>query len=235
VNVEPRSFLTEAFMPEVLHPTQTPLPPFPAGQGKGSMFAPLAQDTAGGIVRAHAVQTINAGAESLYRLWRRVELAPRWQEYVVSVEEKSEGLSHWVIGDPEADPADTSAKRIEFDSEIVEDIPGRKIAWQSVTEGVTEAGEVTFEPTENDRGTLVTLQERVGVPGGALGNAAAAVARRTPRQIVVEDLRHFKQLAEAGEIPSVVGQPNGKRGFTGSLKAKLYGENNPTPPGTSER
>ena len=222
-------------MPEVLHPTQRPLPPFPAGQGKGAVFIPLAQDTQDGVVRAHAIQTINADPESLYKLWRKVELASRWQEYVISVEEKSATLSHWVIGDPEADPDSSAGKRIEFDSEIVEDIPGKKIAWHSVTEGVTESGEVIFEPTENNRGTRVTLQERVGVPGGSLGNAAAAVSKRTPRQIVIEDLRHFKQLAEAGEIPSVVGQPNGKRGFVGTLKSKLYGENNPTPPGTSDK
>ena len=221
-------------MPEVLHPTQKPLPPFPAGEGKGSAFAPLAQDTQNGVVRAHAIQTILADADSLYKLWRNIKLAPRWQEYVVSVEEKSAILSHWVFGDPEADPDDISGKRIEFDSEIVEDIPGRKIAWKSVTEGVTEAGEVLFEPTENDRGTRVTLQERMGVPGGALGTAAAAISKRTPRQIVIENLRHFKQLAEAGEIPSVVGQPNGKRGFSGTLKARLYGENNPTPKGFSD-
>lgn len=221
-------------MPEVLHPTQKPLPPFPAGEGKGSAFAPLAQDTKNGVVRAHAIQTILADADSLYKLWRNIKLAPRWQEYVVSVEEKSATLSHWVFGDPEADPNEISGKRIEFDSEIIEDIPGRKIAWKSVTEGVTETGEVLFEPTENDRGTRVTLQERMGVPGGALGTAAAAISKRTPRQIVIENLRHFKQLAEAGEIPSVVGQPNGKRGFSGTLKARLYGENNPTPKGVSD-
>ncbi len=222
-------------MPEVLHPTQKPLTPFPAGQGKGLAFAPLAQDMANGVVRAHAVQTINADPESLYKLWRNIRLAPRWQEYVISVEETSSTMSHWVIGDPEAAADDTSAKRIEFDSEIVEDIPGKKIGWQSRTEGVTEGGEVLFESTENNRGTRVTLRERVGVPGGSLGNAVAALSKRTPRQIVIENLRHFKQIAEAGEIPSVVGQPNGKRGFIGTLKAKLYGENNPTPPGTGDR
>ena len=222
-------------MPEVLHPTQKPLPPFPAGQGKGSMFAPMAQDIQKSVVRAHAVQTIKADAELLYAMWRDLKTAPRWQEYVVSVEEISTTRSHWVVGDPEADPNTAAGKRIEFDSEIVEDIPGKKIAWESQTEGVVESGEVLFEPTDNDRGTRVTLQERIGVPGGSLGNAVAALTKRTPRQIVIEDLRHFKQLAEAGEIPSVVGQPNGKRGFSGSLKAKLYGENNPTPPGTSDR
>jgi hypothetical protein len=63
--------------------------------------------------------------------------------------------------------------------------------------------------------------------------AAAAVAKRSPRQIVIEDLRHFKQLAETGEIPNVDRNPHGPRGFIGSLKERLYGENNPTPAGTT--
>ena len=218
-------------MPEVLHPTQKPLPPFPAGQGKGSVFAPQAQDVAKGVVRAHTIQKIDADPDTLYKLWRDVTKAPRWQEYVVAVTETSQTRSHWTFGDPD----DPKGKRIEYDSEIVEDVPGQKIAWQSVTEGMVESGEVLFEPTDNNRGTRVTLRERVGVPGGSLGNIAAGLAKRTPRQIVIEDLRHFKQLAEAGEIPSVVGQPNGKRGFAGTLKSKLYGEHNPTPPGTSDK
>ena len=218
-------------MPEVLSPLKTSLPKFPAGDGKGKSFTPLPQDTVKGKVRAHAIQTILAKPSDLYDLWHDVTLAPRWQEYVVSVEEKSATVSHWILGDPE----DPNGKRIEYDSEIVEDIPGEKIAWQSITEGVDEGGVVTFTETENGRGTLVTLQERVAVPGGSLGNAAAAISKRTPRQIVIEDLRHFKQIVEAGEIPSVVGQPHGPRGIIGNFKERIYGENNPTPPGTSDR
>jgi uncharacterized membrane protein len=217
-------------MPEVVNPLKTNLSTFPAGAGKGAAFVPLPQDTQKGNVRAHAVQTINAGRDVLYELWRKIELAPRWQEYIVSVEVKSPTLSHWVLGNPE----DPDGKRIEYDSEIVEDTPGKAIAWKSVTEGIAEAGRVTFEPHPSGRGTVVTLQENVAVPGGKLGNAAAALTKRTPRQIVIEDLRHFKQLAEAGEIPSVVGQPHGPRGLTGSFKERMHGENNPTPPGTSD-
>jgi uncharacterized membrane protein len=150
-------------------------------------------------------------------------------EYVISVTESTDTLSHWVFGDPD----DPDAKRIEFDSEIIADEPGKRIAWKSVTGDHDESGEVTFEPSFNGRGTLVTLVETMKVPGGSAGNALAALTKRSPKQIVIENLRHFKQLAESGEIPSVVGQPNGPRGFSGSLKSKLYGETNPTPPGTS--
>ena len=68
-----------------------------------------------------------------------------------------------------------------------------------------------------------------------MGNAVAATAKRGPKQIVIEDLRHFKEMVEAGEIPSVAGQPHGPRGVTGAVKEWMLGENNPTPPGSSEQ
>lgn len=214
-------------MPQIVDQTQ--LPAFPAGQGKGAHFRPLPQDVEDGKVRAHTLQTINADRQTLYNLWRDVTNAPKFQEYVVSVTPVSPTRSTWIFGDPE----DTDGKRFSYDTEVYEDIPGEKIAWRSVDTSFEEHGEVHFSDAPNGRGTIVTLLENMSAPGGRLSIAAAALTRRTPRQIVIEDLRHFKELAESGEIPSVVGNSHGPRGFSGSLKLRLYGENNPTPPGTS--
>jgi uncharacterized membrane protein len=180
-------------------------------------------------MRSHAVQTIGTDAETLYKLWRDVTLAPRWQEYVISAEPKSATVTHWVLGDLRA----PKGKRFEYDTEIVEDVPGERLSWRSLDPSVNEAGEVIFQRAGGDRGTVVVLQENAKIPGGKLGIAAAGLVRRTPRQIVIEDLRHFKQLAETGEIPTVSRNPHGPRGFVGGFKERLYGENNPTPPGTS--
>ncbi|MGI4829375.1 MAG: SRPBCC family protein [Janthinobacterium lividum] len=214
-------------MPEILDTTN--LPVFPAGAGKGAHFIPLPQDVKGGKVRAHTLQTINADRQTLYKMWRDVTSAPKFQEYVVSVEPKSATRSTWTFGDPE----DPTAKRVSYDTEVYEDIPGEKIAWRSVDTSFEENGEVLFEDAPGGRGTRVTLIEDIEVPGGRLAIAAAALTKRTPRQIVIEDLRHFKELTESGEIPTVVDNPHGPRGFSGSIKARLYGENNPTPPGSS--
>jgi uncharacterized membrane protein len=213
-------------MPEVID--QTKLPPFPAGQGKGAHFRPLPQDVEDGKVRAHTLQTINADRHKLYQLWRDVTLAPLFQEYVVSVVPVSPTRSTWTFGDPE----DPKGKRVSYDTEVFEDVPGEKIAWRSVDTEIEEQGEVHFTDHPSGRGTIVLLQENIKTPGGRLTLAAAALARRTPRQIVIEDLRHFKEMVEAGEIPTVVGNSHGPRGFTGSVKLRLYGENNPTPPVT---
>ena len=196
---------------------------------RGSHYvAPEAEQGDGEVVQT-TNHTIQADPMALYKLWSDVDHIPRWQEHVVSVTDLGGGKSHWVMGDPE----DSDGKRIEFDSQITDDEPGKRISWQSITPEVKQGGTVTFQPTASNRGTLVTLTQSMKVPGGSLGNAVASVAKRSPRQTVIEDLRHFKQLAEAGEIPSVKGQPHGPRGMIGSFKEWLYGETNPTPPGTS--
>ena len=215
-------------MPEHLSPT--PSKPLPAARQKGTHYTAVVDEVKDGVVHAHTTQTILVEPQALYELWKDVESAPLWQEHVVSVTAKADRVSHWVIGNPE----DADGKRLEWDSEVVEDVPGEKLTWKSLTEGIDESGTVTFAPHVSGRGTVVTLYEHVKVPGGALGNAAAAVAERSPRQTVVEDLRHFKELAEAGEIPSVKGQPHGPRGIRGKVKEWMLGETNPTPPGTSQ-
>ena len=198
---------------------------------QGSIYKPLPQKTEDGYVTAHAVQTIAADPQRLYTLWRDVESFPRWQEYVVSVKDLGAGKSHWVMGNPE----EKDGKRVEFDSQIERDDPGKRIGWKSVKGDVEQEGVVTFEPAENGRGTIVTLIQKQKVPGGFLGNAAAATAKRGPKQIVIEDLRHFKEMVEAGEVPSVAGQPHGPRGVSGGVKEWMLGESNPTPPGTNEQ
>ena len=205
-------------------------PPSLKSRPAGSHYAPLPRKTENGFVTAHAVQTILAGRDSLFALWSDVTRFPLWQERVISVTPLGGNRSHWVMGNPE----DPKAKRLEFDSEVYESTPGARIAWRSIAGDVEQSGEVRFAEGSIEGSTLVTLIQTVKVPGGALGNAAASVAQRGPGQTVIEDLRHFKQLAEAGEIPSVKGQPHGPRGLSGGIKEWMYGETNPTPPGTSE-
>ena len=195
---------------------------------RGSDYQPLPRSKSDGRVVTHAVQTINATPEQVYQVYARPELLPAWQEGVVSVTSTGEDTLHWVMQDP------GSGKQIEFDSGIVEAIPGVRHVSRILNgpfESTTDT--VTFEA--DARGTIVTMISDYKMPGGLIGNAVAAVASRGPDQITIENLRHLKQLIESAEIPSVEGQPAGPRGVVGKWKQFLMGENLPTPPGSSDR
>jgi uncharacterized membrane protein len=196
---------------------------------RGEAYSPLPDEKKDGHARAHAVQTINADPMTIYSLWRREEVLPLWMEGVVSVTRTSESTSHWVMQVPGTE------KQMEFDAEIVQDEPGRRLVSRvknGPTAGTTD--DVTFSAHPSGRGMVVTLVSDFVVPGGILGNAVAAVVSRSPRQITIENVRHLKELVESGEIPRVTGQPAGPRGLMGKWKEFILGETNPTPPGTSE-
>ncbi|RXH54000.1 SRPBCC family protein [Granulicella sibirica] len=202
---------------------------FPLANQTGNRYFTPADKTDDGEIIGRSVQIIRRDAKTLFSMWSDLEAIPLWQENVISVTPLNDRVSHWVMGDPD----DSDGKRIEFDSEQIESVDAKQISWRSISEDVTQSGVVTFE--EVARGTRVTLVQTGKVPAGSLGNAIAATAKRGPRQIVTEDLRHFKQFAETGEIPTVKGQPHGNRGVSGTIKQWMYGENNPTPPGSSEQ
>ena len=202
--------------------------PIPDAKQVGDHYMPIPQEHKDGWLYTHSRQSILVEADALYKLWSDVTTFHLWMENVVSVTPATGKTSHWVMGNPE----DEGGKRIEFDSEITEDVAGQKLAWKSIGGDVEQNGQVTFEPRRDGRGTLVTLIQNFKI--GVLANATASTAKRGPKQTVINNLRHFKEIAEAGEIPSVKGQPHGPRRISGGIKEWLYGETNPTPEGTSE-
>ena len=70
---------------------------------------------------------------------------------------------------------------------------------------------------------------------GILNSAWETITGRNPKQAVIENLRHFKALAEAGEIPRTQGQPHGPRGTIAEIKKSIYGEETTTPPGLNRK
>jgi hypothetical protein len=67
---------------------------------------------------------------------------------------------------------------------------------------------------------------------GKLVSLWESIVGRNPKQAIVENLRHFKALAETGEIPRTEGQPSGPRDTVGKMKESAYGEKIPIPPAT---
>jgi uncharacterized membrane protein len=199
-----------------------------AGVTLNGRYLPPPEDKDGKIwVRTSAL--VQASANDLYEMWRDIESAPLWQEQISQVTRTGEATSHWVMRSSD----NSNDKTIEWDSEILADEPGRRIAWRSIAGESDNAGEVIFEPAPGNRGTLVTVLQEFRL--GILANAWETLTGRNPKQSVIENLRHFKALAETGEIPRVQGQPHGPRGTMAEIKESAYGENTTTPPGLNRK
>jgi len=191
-----------------------------AGITVNGRYVPPPEDKDGKIwVRTTAL--IHADAKTLYEMWRAVGSAPMWQEQIIEARKTSEVTSHWVMR--------SGDKTIEWDSEVLNDEPGRRIAWRSIGGDSDNAGEVIFEPASGGRGTMVVVLQEFRM--GKLASTWETITGRNPKQAVVENLRHFKALAETGEIPRTEGQPHGPRSPVATVKQHLYGEKLPTPPG----
>jgi uncharacterized membrane protein len=185
-------------------------------------YAPSPKDREGKTwVRTSVI--VQAHPEKLYEMWRDVEAAPTWHERIVETRKTGSNTYHWVMKD---EPGDNV---LEWDFEILADEPGKRIAWRSISGEPESAGEVIFEPAPGGRGTMVTVLEQFRM--GKLARTWEAITGRDPKQSVIENLRHFKAMAETGEIPRSEPQPHGDRGTVASLKRSMYGEKIAIPPG----
>jgi len=160
---------------------------------------------AAGRLRAKTVITVNTSADEAYRHWRDLEQLPLFLAHLESVKEQDDGRSHWVARGP-------AGTTVDWDAEIVDDVPGRRIAWRSL-EGadVANSGSVRFSPAPGGRGTEVTVELEYEPPGGAVGAAVAKLFGEEPDQQLRDDLRRFKQVLETGEVVVSEGTPDGTR------------------------
>jgi uncharacterized membrane protein len=147
--------------------------------------------------------TINRPVADLYRFWRNLENLPQFMRHLESVEKVTDTISHWRAQGP-------AGMIVEWDAEIYNEIPNKLIAWRSL-EGsdVVSAGSVNFDEASGGRGTRVTVHLQYSPPGGKVGAAVAKLFGRDAETEIREDLRRFKQLIEAGEVPTTSGQPRG--------------------------
>jgi uncharacterized membrane protein len=176
-----------------------------------------------GKIWARTTALIQGSPDDLYALWRATENAPLWQERIEEVVITGVNTSRWAMKDGD--------KTSTWNAEIIADEPGKRIVWRSLDGDINEAGDVIFEPAPADRGTFVTVLMEFRI--GKLASAWETLTGRNPKQGVIENLRHFKALAETGEIPNSQTAPHGDRGVVGKMKRSLYGETIPTPPGAT--
>ena len=156
-------------------------------------------------VRVEKAVTINAPREELYAFWRRFENLPLFMHNLEDVKVHDEKRSHWVAKGP-------AGSNVEWDAEIINEIPNELIGWRSV-EGsqIDNAGSVHFTPAPGNRGTEVKVVLRYDPPAGVMGARISKILGEDPAVNVQEDLRRLKRLIETGEIPTIEGQPTGRK------------------------
>jgi uncharacterized membrane protein len=158
-----------------------------------------------GSIRVETSLAINRSPEECYKMWHDFERLPKFMSHLESVEVTSPGRSHWVAKGP-------AGTRVEWDAEITNEQPGELLAWRSVEgSGIENAGAVRFLRDNAGRGTIVAVTMQYKPPAGTLGAAVAKLFGEEPQIQVREDLRRFKRLIEAGELPTTEGQSSGPR------------------------
>ena len=155
---------------------------------------PGEEDQAQSGIPVIRVVTINKSPDEVYAFWRNFENLPRFMAHLEAVHTFGDRHSHWVA----KAPGGTTA---EWDAEVIDDIPGRLIAWRSL-EGaeVDNNGVVRFERATGGRGTVVNVELRYNPPAGAIGALFAKMFGQDPGQQIAHDLRSLKQILEIGEV-----------------------------------
>lgn len=128
--------------------------------------------------------------QQIYDFWRDFTNLPQFMDNIEAVTKINELRSHWVIKAP-------AGTKVEFNSLVTEDIPGRLIAWKS-EEGasVPNRGRVEFIETSSGGGTNVRTTISYDPPAGAFGRIVAKLFQREPGVQARQDLDRLKALLE---------------------------------------
>jgi uncharacterized membrane protein len=127
---------------------------------------------------------VNRPVSTVYNQWTQFEEFPQFMTGVKEVRQLDDTHLHW--------RAEIWGKEKEWDAEITEQEPDRRISWQSVS-GAPNAGTVRFEPLgdERTRVRLVMAYE----PEDTIENVGDALGIFTSR--VENTVEQFKKFIES--------------------------------------
>ena len=168
----------------------------------GELVSDAATVDARKAIKIERSVTIDRPRDQIYAIWRNFERLPEFIPDLESVTTLGSGRSHWVARLP-------GDKRVEWDAEIVNEIPGQLIAWKTVGQpDVAHAGSVHFADVPRG-GTEMRMVLDYEPPGGKLGALLTGFTRmfgQEPDAKIRDDLQRFKMTVEAGETTPASGQ-----------------------------
>jgi uncharacterized membrane protein len=131
---------------------------------------------------------VDSSPEECYRFWRDLENLSDFMDHIQSVRVVSETRSRWVA-------KAVGGTSIEWDAQIVKDVPGQMIGWRSLPGSALQiAGSVRFEPA--DGGAQVVVTFKYDPPAGKIGAVVAELFGESPSKRIGEELDRFKKLME---------------------------------------
>lgn len=128
---------------------------------------------------------IHASPETVYRRWRALTDFPELMDGVNSVSSFCEGMERtaWTV--------QVGQHTVAFHAQIVEEIPGQRIAWKSVR-GPSHAGVATFHRISDSKSRMIVeMDYEVGGWLELLGDALGV-----PSRFVERNLELFKASVE---------------------------------------
>jgi uncharacterized membrane protein len=133
---------------------------------------------------------VNRARQDVYAFWRNLENLPLFMKHLAMVRELDESLSTWTVRIP------GGLGTIQWDAEIVKDIEGSELSWQSL-EGasIANAGKVNFTDTPGN-GTCIDVMITYRAPLGTIGEGISRLLTPALNHTIKEDIRGFKYYIE---------------------------------------
>jgi uncharacterized membrane protein len=128
---------------------------------------------------------VKAPIQQVYNRWNDFTRFPDFMANVEEVRPLSGNRYHWV--------ARIFGIKQEWDAEVTEREPERRISWRSVN-GAHNAGTVSFSHLGPDK-TEVRVRFEYTPPAGQVGKTLDAITKATQRE-VKEDLKNFRKVIE---------------------------------------
>jgi uncharacterized membrane protein len=126
---------------------------------------------------------VNVPVTTAYNQWTQFEEFPKFMDGVKSVTQVDDTHLRWV--------AEIGGKEEQWEAEIREQQPDRKIAWRA-KDGNYNSGTVAFEPLGDNQARInVVMEHETEGLTETLGSALGADSRK-----VKGDLERFKELVE---------------------------------------
>lgn len=141
--------------------------------------------------------TVNRPRQEVYDFWRKLSNLPLFMEHLNRVEVIDDKRSHWAAKIP------GGLGKIEWDAEIVKEIDGELLGWNSLPHAsVNNAGKVEFRDAD-ENGTEITVLITYRAPFGDVGEGIASLLNPTFKKIITRDVKNFKRYIEAGDIATI--------------------------------